>query len=122
MEERSVDSAITLRWLIQAGLGIVLIALLAFHLIVNHCAAPQGLLTYADIIRYYDVPGIAWMETFFLIAITVHCLLGMHSILLDLNLQPNLTRLFTLLLTFAGAITILYGIWLIRTVALLSTS
>ena len=120
MKETSQDSATTFRWLIQASLGIALVVLLAIHLIVNHWAAPNGLLTYADIIRYYDIPGIAWMEAIFLMAVTGHCLLGMHSILLDLNLRPDLTRFITMLLVLAGGIAILYGTWLIRTIALLS--
>ena len=122
MENRPSNSAATLRWLIQAGLGIALVILLAIHLIVNHWAAPQGLLTYADVIRYYDVAGIAWMEATFLIVVTGHCLLGLHSILLDLNLKPNITRIITRLLIFAGAITIIYGVWLIRIVVSLPAS
>jgi succinate dehydrogenase hydrophobic anchor subunit len=120
LNERSSGS--TVRWLIQALLGIVLVLLLAIHLIVNHWVAPQGLLTYADIIRYYDVTGIAWMEALFLIVVTVHCLLGMHSILLDLNVRPRLTGFFTTALAIAGGIAITYGIWLIRTIVLLSVA
>ena len=36
----------------------MLVILLAIHLIVNHWAAPHGLLTYADVVRYYDIPGV----------------------------------------------------------------
>jgi succinate dehydrogenase hydrophobic anchor subunit len=120
LENRSLNSATTWRWFVQAGLGIALVVLLAIHLIVNHWAAPQGLLSYADVIRYYDVAGIAWMESIFLIVVTGHCLLGLHGILLDLNLRPNLTRTFTLLLILAGGMAIVYGVWLIWTVVLLS--
>ena len=115
-----MNSATTWRWLVQAGLGIALVVLLAIHLIVNHWAAPQGLLSYTDVIRYYDVAGIAWVEAIFLIAVTGHCLLGLHGIVLDLNLRPNITRLFTLLLILAGGMAIGYGVWLIWTVVLLS--
>jgi succinate dehydrogenase / fumarate reductase membrane anchor subunit len=107
----------TVRWLIQAGLGIALILLLGIHLIVNHWAAPQGLLSHADVVQYYDLPGIAWMEAIFLIVVTVHCGLGLHSILLDLNLRLGITRAATWLLLLAGATAILYGIWLTWTVA-----
>ncbi len=101
-------------------MGIVLVILLAVHPVVNHWATPQGLLTYADIIRYYDVSGVAWMEALFLIVVTAHCLLGMHSILLDLNLKPQLTGIFTVALFLAGGLAISYGIWLIRTIVLRS--
>ena len=111
-----MNSSFTVRWLIQAGLGILLVILLAIHLIVNHWAAPHGLLTYADVIRYYDIPGIAWMEAAFLIVVTVHCLLGLHSILLDLNMSARVTRVATWLLTFVGLTAIVYGAWLTRTI------
>jgi succinate dehydrogenase hydrophobic anchor subunit len=122
VEERSLNSATTVRWLLQAGLGIALVVLLAVHLIVNHWAAPQGLLTYEDVLHYYDIPGIAWMESIFLIVVTIHCLLGMHSILLDLNLRPRLTGIFSMLLILTGGMAILYGVWLISTVVSLSGS
>ena len=111
-----MNSSFTVRWLIQAGLGSLLVILLAIHLIVNPWAAPHGLLTYADVIRYYDIPGIAWMEAAFLIVVTVHCLLGLHSILLDLNMSARVTRVATWLLTFVGLTAIVYGAWLTRTI------
>lgn len=114
MDNRSLNSVATFRWLLQAGLGIALVIFLAIHLIVNHWVAPQGLLTYADVVHYYDVAGIAWMESLFLIVVTGHCLLGLQSIVLDLNLRPEITRIITRLLLLAGVITIIYGIWLIR--------
>src|SRR5688572_14294078 len=65
-KEYFMNSGFTMRWLVQAGLGIMLVILLTIHLIVNHWAAPHGLLTYGDVVRYYDIPGIAWMEAAFL--------------------------------------------------------
>ena len=112
-----MNSSFTMRWLVQAGLGVMLIILLAIHLIVNHWAAPHGLLTYGDVVRYYDIPGIAWMEAIFLITVTVHCLLGLHSILLDLNLSTNVTRIATWLLTLLGMAAVTYGLWLTQTIA-----
>jgi succinate dehydrogenase/fumarate reductase cytochrome b subunit len=97
-------------------MGILLILLLAVHLTVNHWVAPQGLLTYADIIHYYDVPGIVWMEATFLVVVVIHCLLGIHSILLDLNLRPVITFTLTLLLFLTGLTAIGYGLWLIGVV------
>ena len=111
-----MNSSFTLRWLVQAGLGIGLIILLTIHLIVNHWAAPHGLLKYEDVVRYYDIPGIAWMEAIFLITVTVHCLLGLHSILLDLNLSASVTRIATWLLTLLGMAAVLYGLWLTQTI------
>ena len=122
MDNRALNSVTTLRWLLQAGLGIVLVIFLAIHLIVNHWVAPQGLLTYTDVVRYYDVAGIAWMESVFLIVVTGHCLLGLQSIVLDLNLKPEITRIITRFLLLVGVITITYGIWLIRIIVALSVA
>ena len=115
-----MNAGITRRWLIQAGLGIMLIVLLGVHLAVNHWVAPQGLLTYADIIHYYDILGIAWMEATFLIVVVIHCLLGIHSMLLDLNLRPGSVRAFSWLIFFVGFLAIGYGTWLISIVRSLS--
>ena len=115
---RVSTSLFTLRWLLQAGLGLLLMILLAIHLIVNHWVTPQGLLTYADIVHYYDIPGIALMESIFLTVVTVHCALGIHSILLDLNLPPRATRVATGLLMGTGFLTLTYGLWLIRIILL----
>jgi succinate dehydrogenase hydrophobic anchor subunit len=113
----STNSTFTLRWFVQAGLGILLIVLLAVHLIVNHWVAPHGLLTYADVIHYYDVPGIILMEAAFLIVVTVHCLLGIHAIVLDLSLSPAITRILARTLILAGAVAIMYGLWLIHSLS-----
>jgi succinate dehydrogenase / fumarate reductase, membrane anchor subunit len=102
-----------IRWLLQAISGIMLVILLCVHLIVNHLVAPQGLLTYADIVRYYDLPGIALMEAGFLITVTSHCLLGLHSIVLDLNPPAFVRRLTTQFLVILGVGMIFYGIYLI---------
>lgn len=122
MKSRPLNSASTVRWLVQAGLGTALLILLAIHLAVNHWVAPQGLLTYRDVIRYYDIPGIAWLELIFLVVVTAHCLLGLHGILLDLNLRPRMTHILTGLLVLTGIAAILYGAWLTRVIVLLSAS
>jgi succinate dehydrogenase hydrophobic anchor subunit len=122
VENRSLNSASSRRWLIQAGSGLALVILLAIHFIVNHWVSPRGLLSYSDVIRYYDVAGVAWMESVFLITVTVHCVLGLQSFVLDLNLGPNITRSLIRLLIFAGTVTISYGIWLIRSIVTLSVA
>ena len=118
MEYKPRNSSGTVRWFSQAGLGILLVVLLSIHLIVNHWAAPHGLLSHTDVVRYYDVPGIALMEILFLAVVTVHSLLGLHSILLDLNLPHSVQTACTWLLVILGVAAILYGsrlIWVITT-------
>ena len=106
-----------MRWFVQAGLGILLIVLLSIHLVVNHWVAPQGLLTYADVLDYYDVPGIALMEILFLAVVTVHCLMGVHAILLDLALSAASIKVWTWLLVIGGLVILAYGIRLTWVVA-----
>lgn len=106
-----------LLWVAQIGLGLLLLLLLGVHLVVNHLAAPQGLLTYADIVRYYHVPGIAAMEGAFLAVVTAHCLLGVNSILLDLHPSSRLRRVAVWLLVLVGLAAVGYGLWLIGVVS-----
>jgi succinate dehydrogenase hydrophobic anchor subunit len=116
MEGRPSNTNSTLSWFIQAGLGIMLVILLGVHLIANHWIAPQGLLGYEDVIRYFNVPGIAPMELSFLIVVTAYCLLGIYSILLDLNLSSRIKTFCKWLLIVIGVTTVLYGVrltWLI---------
>ena len=116
MLKKPREFGFTLRWLLQAGLGVLLIILLAVHLIVNHWAAPHGLLGYADIVRYYDQPGIVWTESSFLIVVTIHCLLGLHAIILDLNINQRISQILTEALMLIGVFIILYGLWLIASI------
>ena len=113
MDNENKSIAGNVRWLAQVIFGILLVLLLSVHLIANHWAAPQGLLSYADIIHYYEFPGIASMEAVFLIVVTSHCILGLHGILLDIDLPPNITRTGTRILITLGIAAVLYGIWLI---------
>ena len=107
----------SLRWIMQAALGVLLVLLLAVHLIVNHLVAPDGLLTYAQVIAYYDLPGIVLMEALFLGGVTAHCLLGLHSVLMDLNPGSALTRLISVTLTGLGFAALAYGVWLLMQIA-----
>ncbi len=113
MDHKTISNKDNIRWLAQAVLGILLVILLCIHLIVNHWVAPQGLLTYADVVHYYGFPSIALMEAAFLIIVTSHCLLGLHSILLDLNLPSLIARITIWILIILYATIIFYGIWLI---------
>jgi succinate dehydrogenase hydrophobic anchor subunit len=122
MEQKPANSIVIMRWLMQASLGVLLVLLLAVHLIVNHWVAPHGLLTYKEIIQYYDLPGIVLMESILLITVTIHCLLGLHSIILDLNLRPIFTIGLTWLLTLLGFTAILYCLWLAWIISRLSIS
>ena len=100
-------------WLFKIAAGLVIVILLGVHFIVNHVVAPGGLLSYADVVRYYQVPGIGLMEIAFLAFVVSHALIGLRSILLDLNLSARLIQAANWILLGIGAGAILYGTWLV---------
>jgi succinate dehydrogenase hydrophobic anchor subunit len=78
--------------------------------------APNGLLSYREVAEYLALPGIALMESTFLVVVIVHALLATRSVLLDL--KPSRTVLsginWTFLLVGVGATA--YGIWLLQVI------
>jgi succinate dehydrogenase hydrophobic anchor subunit len=102
-------------WLLKIVCGILIIALLAAHFIVNH--APSGLLRYEDVVRYYQNPIVPAIEIGFLIFAVVHALLGLRSIILDLNPPVRFSKYINWGLVLLGAFAILYGIWIALKVA-----
>ena len=100
-------------WMIKVITGPLIVIILLIHFVVNHLIAPGGLLTYADVIAYYRIPIVPIMEIFFVIMAVVHSLLGIRSILLDLNPSAGLVRVADLFSVMLGAASIGYGIWLI---------
>jgi succinate dehydrogenase hydrophobic anchor subunit len=100
-------------WLYKIIAGLFIVTLLGVHFVVNHAVAPDGLLSYTDVVRYYQVPGIAVMEIAFLIFVVSHALVGLRSIILDLNPAPALLRMVNIVLWLAGTGAIAFGIWLV---------
>lgn len=100
-------------WLVKiiAGLGIFIF--LTIHLIANHLIVPEGLLSYADILRYYSNPIVPIMEAGFLFFAIVHSLLGLRSIILDLNPSPKTMRFINPLIIVVGSVAIIYGLWIL---------
>lgn len=106
-----------LLWFIKVLAGGFIFIFLVIHFIVNHLVAPGGLLTYQDIVKYYQNPGVLIMEGCFLTFILVHALLGLRSIILDMHPAPDLVKILDVGLSFLGCATIIYGIWLLITVS-----
>lgn len=105
------------RWLIKIVAGLFIVVLLGIHFVVNHAIVPGGLLTYADVVNYYQNPIVVTMEILFLIVVVVHAFLGLRSIILDLNPAANVLKAVNYFLLVFGAASIVYGIWLALTVA-----
>jgi succinate dehydrogenase hydrophobic anchor subunit len=100
-------------WLFKIIAGLMIVVLLGIHYVVNHLVAPGGLLTYAEVIAYYQNPIIPIMEIFFLVFVISHALVGLRSILLDLNPSDRLLRASDILFVVVGVGFTIYGIWLV---------
>jgi succinate dehydrogenase hydrophobic anchor subunit len=104
-------------WLLKIVAGLLVFVVLGIHLVVNHMTAPEGLLTYSDVVRYYQNPIIVAMEISFLVVVVTHALVGLRSIILDLNPSDRILTLVNWLFTIAGASAIIYGTWLALVIA-----
>jgi succinate dehydrogenase / fumarate reductase membrane anchor subunit len=103
-------------WLIKLFTGALVIIVLTVHFLVNHALAPNGLLSYTEVVKYYQNPIIPIMEAIFLIVVVSHSLLGLRGILLDLNPSRSVLRILDAVLLIVGVVAIIYGIWLLGAV------
>ena len=104
-------------WLVKIVAGLLIVIVMSIHFIINHAVVPGGLLTYEDVLRYYTVWIVPIMEGVFLVVVVVHALLGLRSIILDLNPTVKIAKWLDIALFFIGAVAIIYGIWLLIVVA-----
>jgi succinate dehydrogenase / fumarate reductase membrane anchor subunit len=113
----------TWTWLLKIGTGPLLLVILILHFTVNHYmgSMSSGLMTYDDVIRYFQNPIIVAIEILFLVTVVTHSLLGFHGILLDLNPPRPLLVLSTWLHVILGISAVAYGVWLALTIASLGS-
>ncbi|MEO8357645.1 MAG: hypothetical protein ABI621_17205 [Chloroflexota bacterium] len=106
-------------WLIKIVSGPLLLVVLVLHFTVNHYlgSLSSGLMTYDDIIRYFQNPIIPAIEILFLITVVTHSLIGLRGIVLDMNPSRQVLRAVTWLLSLLGVASVIYGIWLALTIA-----
>ena len=104
-------------WLAKIASGVVVFAILAIHLVVNHMVASGGLLSYADVVAYYANPIVPVMEGSFLVFVVCHALLGVRGIALDLNPRPAIVRAMDIALAALGIVAVGYGLSLLATIA-----
>ena len=106
-------------WLIKIATGPLLLLVLILHLTVNHYmgSTSAGLMTYADVIKYYQNPIIPAIEILFLITVVTHSLLGLRGIVLDMNPSRRILNVITWLLVALGVSSVVYGIWLALAIA-----
>jgi succinate dehydrogenase / fumarate reductase membrane anchor subunit len=104
-------------WLIKLITGLLVVILLLVHFIVNHFVAEGALLTYEDVVAYFSNPWIVLMEITFLITVVSHGLIGLRSIILDLNPSRKVMGVTDWVLISVGVVSVGYGIWLALEVA-----
>ena len=104
-------------WLVKIITGPLLVILLLVHFIVNHFIGETGLLTYADVVAYYQNPLIPAMEICFLAVVVTHSLIGLRGIILDLKPARNVLKVIDWILVIGGISVVLYGTWLALTIA-----
>jgi succinate dehydrogenase hydrophobic anchor subunit len=109
----------TWTWLLKIATGPLLLIVLILHFTVNHYlgSLPSGLMTYDDVIRYFQNPVIVAVEILFLVTVVTHSLLGFHGILLDMHPPRTLLVISTWLHVIIGISAVVYGIWLALTIA-----
>lgn len=113
----------TWTWLLKIITGPLLLIVLGLHFTVNHYlgSMSSGLMTYEDIIQYFQNPLIVGIEILFLVTVVTHSLLGFHGILLDMHPPRNLLVISTWLHIIIGIVAVGYGIWLALTIASLGS-
>ena len=104
-------------WLIKIISGLLVIVLLMVHFIVNHFAIDGNLLTWAGVVAYFANPWVVVMEITFLVVVVSHALVGLRSVILDLNPSPRFMRVIDRALIAVGLTAVIYGIWLALEVA-----
>jgi succinate dehydrogenase / fumarate reductase membrane anchor subunit len=106
-------------WLIKIVTGPLLLLVLGLHFTVNHClgSMSSGLMTYDDVIRYFQNPLIVPIEILFLVTVVTHCLIGLRGIVLDMNPSRSVLSIVTWLLVILGLFSVGYGIWLAMVIA-----
>ncbi len=104
-------------WLFKIVSGLLIVVILIIHFIVNHTIAQGGLLTWADVVAYYHNPIVPIMEGIFVVLVVPHALIGLRGILLDLRPSHALLRFVDALMLIVGTIAVVYGLWLLYTIA-----
>jgi len=106
-------------WHWTAGSGMALVVLATMHIVAQHFVVHQtgGLRTYAEVLTYIANPVIFILEAAFLLAVTIHAMLGIRGILHDLDLSARAARRLDRGLWALGSLTVLYGLALMITLA-----
>ena len=106
-------------WVATTVSGLALLVLLRVHMVANHFVVRSvgGLRSYRQVLEYMRHPAILTIESLFLLVVTVHAMLGLRGVLLDLDPSRRAQRWIDVGLTLLGVLTLAYGFFLIGTLA-----
>jgi succinate dehydrogenase / fumarate reductase, membrane anchor subunit len=106
-------------WRVTTLTGIALLVLLTVHMVANHFVIDSvgGLRNYDQVLDYIANPAIFTIESFFLLFVTVHAMLGVRGVLYDLDPTPRQRRWIDVGLITLGLATLGYGYFLLGTLA-----
>jgi succinate dehydrogenase membrane anchor subunit len=106
-------------WIATALSGVALLILLGIHMVANHFVVESvgGLRSYRQVLDYIRDPVILATESLFLLVVTVHAMLGLRGVILDLDPSPRARRWIDAGLIALGVLTLAYGSFLIGTLA-----
>jgi succinate dehydrogenase hydrophobic anchor subunit len=107
-------------WHWTVGTGLSLVVLATMHIVAQHFIVhlTGGLRTYEEVLSYVANPVIFVLESAFLVAVTIHAMLGVRGLLHDLDLSQTTGRRIDRWLWVVRTATVGYGMVLLITLAL----
>jgi succinate dehydrogenase hydrophobic anchor subunit len=116
VQERASGPAGAL-WLVQAFSGFLLVLLLLLHMIAHHFVVEGGLRDFQEVVDYVSNPAIFIISVAFLVVVSIHALLGVRALVMDLGPKESTVSVVNWVLVIVGIATIVYGVWLEVTIA-----
>jgi succinate dehydrogenase membrane anchor subunit len=109
----------TLVWRATASSGVALVVLITVHMVAHHFVVQGtgGLRSDRQVLEYVANPAIFTIELLFLVAVTVHAMLGLRGVLFDLATGVRARAWISRALVVLGVVTVAYGVALIVTLA-----
>lgn len=109
----------TRAWRWTSFTGAALLVLVTVHMVAHHFVVQStgGLRTYEQVLEYVANPLIFTIESLFLVIVTIHAMLGIRSVLLDLEFGDRGRRRIDRGLVALGTLTVGYGLFLVGTLA-----
>lgn len=103
-------------WLWKLVSGPLIFVLIIIHFVVNHYIGSNGLLSYNEVLNYYQTWIVPIMEGLFLALVVSHALLGVRSIILDMHPSRSVMTWVNWLFLVVGVVFVVYGVWLLTAI------